>query len=644
MGIAGTTSTGGYVVDQFFFSSSSFSSSAEQRKKARASTRGEEILVLAEFLRDGINCFSECRSADEESLHCKGKTFRLYRSEFAFTTSERKRIFVVTEEDLTVNSLDATQERVCQRIRVLEQRSYGNPPPMDLLGQSLDRFTKLEEGGAWDSFARFFDTNDETLGLLLTQLLVVLKKALIVHEQHIAYESAELQETLWARFEEMKRKIGQFVPMVLQMDKLTLLSVRPELMRGWLIKRGDKGIVRSWKKRWFAQKGKKLFYYRDDNANRSPMGNISLDQMRAVENRSDPSLGQYVGVHVPGRIYFLAPFSKTEEEQQYWLRGLRNWKNYLKHQRYDAEEEAEAGLMVGYLWKKGDKGKVTNSWKRRWCTQIGNKLFYYVDTKTQAAGSIDLNALNWVHFPAKNPKLKIRLHTIGEIDRVWRLKCDSETEYEAWRVGLLEYCSTAPPMNSKYYKEVQDDRILNRRTIIEVSRSVRELAPSINTEPQAANEEEESSSEEEQSNDRDCSKCSKHNGLCRVFCCYCGTKLADAPKRRATVMMRDEALPPLPSNTPDESDTLAYNAYMDLKEKYRRAGINPAAQRRKRKLKVVRTKSIRVSPGDSSEEEESVVWQTTEDASSEEEEMMHSSYVSAVPNFSWATDDSYAVL
>ncbi len=44
-------------------------------------------------------------------------------------------------------------------------------------------------------------------------------------------------------------------------------------LQGWLQKKGDKGAIKTWKERYFVQKGKKLFYYRSETAEQ-PQGFI----------------------------------------------------------------------------------------------------------------------------------------------------------------------------------------------------------------------------------------------------------------------------------------------------------------------------------------------------------------------------------
>lgn len=147
-----------------------------------------------------------------------------------------------------------------------------------------------------------------------------------------------------------------------------------------------------WRLRWFEQRGTKLFYYRPSSAsslsslasslldsteqrgeeeddkesdeddglfevnplkkkskgklkkmNPSPQGFISLKKVSAIvggrgnsssKSEQDPKKSSSVekkdyslDLYTPGRIYYL--LARTEEQYEYWLNGLKEWKRYL---------------------------------------------------------------------------------------------------------------------------------------------------------------------------------------------------------------------------------------------------------------------------------------------------------------------------
>jgi hypothetical protein len=91
-----------------------------------------------------------------------------------------------------------------------------------------------------------------------------------------------------------------------------------EDIQGWLKKKGDKGIVKGWKNRWFQEKERKIYYYRsrDDN---EPLGFIDIDKISSISKTADGAFGFAVGV--PGRVYVLQAF--TDGDRQEWLRLLK---------------------------------------------------------------------------------------------------------------------------------------------------------------------------------------------------------------------------------------------------------------------------------------------------------------------------------
>jgi hypothetical protein len=91
-------------------------------------------------------------------------------------------------------------------------------------------------------------------------------------------------------------------------------------------------------------------------------------------------------------------------------------------------------------------------WKQRYFTQIGDSLFYYSQSGLTALGRIDLTDVSWIYFPRPNPRLKFKLHTLAD-DRVWTLRCESESELEMWKAGVLKYCQNGPPVDSKLARE-----------------------------------------------------------------------------------------------------------------------------------------------------------------------------------------------
>lgn len=106
----------------------------------------------------------------------------------------------------------------------------------------------------------------------------------------------------------MKRRYEKFV------DSMT----EDERLSGYLKKKGDKGLVRGWKLRYFEEKGNRIVYYAMTGAERVQKGSILIDAIMSVDSVTDHPVIFYVTV--PGRTYVLQALQ--EEDKKKWLEGL----------------------------------------------------------------------------------------------------------------------------------------------------------------------------------------------------------------------------------------------------------------------------------------------------------------------------------
>lgn len=108
----------------------------------------------------------------------------------------------------------------------------------------------------------------------------------------------------------------------------------PVILEGWLKKQGEKGMIKSWKDRYFKQVGDKLYYYVNDLA-RDSQGYIPLSDVSAVK----PTRVGF-DLFTPSRIWHLQARTKAEEEK--WIHGIRNWIKYsdVQQQLSDASNNA----------------------------------------------------------------------------------------------------------------------------------------------------------------------------------------------------------------------------------------------------------------------------------------------------------------
>eukprot|EP00211_Chloroparvula_japonica_P017240 CAMPEP_0119120714 /NCGR_PEP_ID=MMETSP1310-20130426/1640_1 /TAXON_ID=464262 /ORGANISM="Genus nov. species nov., Strain RCC2339" /LENGTH=263 /DNA_ID=CAMNT_0007110215 /DNA_START=155 /DNA_END=946 /DNA_ORIENTATION=+ len=91
---------------------------------------------------------------------------------------------------------------------------------------------------------------------------------------------------------------------------------------GYLMKRGEKGLVKGYKKRWFVfnteDAEKRCFYYpsRDDMV--KELGFISMSTVTDIRKPASSSFD--FEIQVPGRVYYLQ--APTEKEMNVWIETL----------------------------------------------------------------------------------------------------------------------------------------------------------------------------------------------------------------------------------------------------------------------------------------------------------------------------------
>lgn len=127
---------------------------------------------------------------------------------------------------------------------------------------------------------------------------------------------------------------------------------------GWLIKQG--GGWKTWKKRWFVldQGQAKMFYFKREGQDRSPLGTINLmmaAHVRAVDIKAKSKLYCFQ-VQTPSRTYYMG--ADCTEERQRWVEILNNCLLELHPppvlQTKVGAEDFELLKLVG----KGSFGKV----------------------------------------------------------------------------------------------------------------------------------------------------------------------------------------------------------------------------------------------------------------------------------------------
>jgi len=133
---------------------------------------------------------------------------------------------------------------------------------------------------------------------------------------------AHTQVTRYASSPEISRDSGGS----LRPHTPTAIAGGDTSLRGSLLKLGDKGPVKSWKRRYFLQKSEKLFYYASSNTGGDAKGFIDLIQheFRIIPDASFDHKGYGFQICVKGRIYCL--IADSEQERERWVTGLQQYR------------------------------------------------------------------------------------------------------------------------------------------------------------------------------------------------------------------------------------------------------------------------------------------------------------------------------
>ena len=101
-----------------------------------------------------------------------------------------------------------------------------------------------------------------------------------------------------------------------------------EEISGFLFKKGAKGIVQSWRKRWFVvrKSSRVIEYYRSPNSNSEPLGYIDIGNILQITSndtnnntKKDKKEFQFQ-ISTQNRIYYL--YATEEQIMNYWIREL----------------------------------------------------------------------------------------------------------------------------------------------------------------------------------------------------------------------------------------------------------------------------------------------------------------------------------
>jgi hypothetical protein len=100
-------------------------------------------------------------------------------------------------------------------------------------------------------------------------------------------------------------------------------------MSGYLLKQGEKGLVKSWKRRYFHQQDNLIHYSASDKSGEQPLGHIDIAAIQKVAPGPKVRNGFNFDIFTSGgRVYHLQ--AAKNEEQLRWMTAIEAWMTRLK--------------------------------------------------------------------------------------------------------------------------------------------------------------------------------------------------------------------------------------------------------------------------------------------------------------------------
>lgn len=127
-------------------------------------------------------------------------------------------------------------------------------------------------------------------------------------------------------------------------------------IEGYMLKLGDKGLVKTWKKRYFLPRKDRLLYY-VKKGDEAPISSISLRKASSIEPGRPASLplrksyDHCLDIKLDNRTYHLA--CDTPDQRDNWIAVLWKLKHHYENLDDTVNEEVRAALLA---WLASDTG------------------------------------------------------------------------------------------------------------------------------------------------------------------------------------------------------------------------------------------------------------------------------------------------
>jgi len=229
------------------------------------------------------------------------------------------------------------------------------------------------------------------------------------------------------------------------------------VMKGFLLKKGEKGLLKDWKRRFFALfDNSQMNYYIDDKMTSKKGGYIvGAGEIYINEKEDDPDYldDTYIMMIKPEgseRVYALQADDKASKDA--WVKALGlagarvekvNITEKFPWLGISAPVEKPDDLVCcGWLNKKGDIGLRT--WKRRYFGIFNDKTIqYYADEGLkQRKGGFLLERCRLITQDSQNTALMFGLQPYGT-ERIYVLEADTDEDHRNWMMMIKQFGAVA---------------------------------------------------------------------------------------------------------------------------------------------------------------------------------------------------------
>jgi hypothetical protein len=148
-----------------------------------------------------------------------------------------------------------------------------------------------------------------------------------------------------------------------QKSPICSLHVWLPTKQGYLHKKGDKGLRKTWKRRWFSLEKDKLFYYKNPS-DKQPISFIAIQRIELIQptipfdSVSKKMPEACFQLETPGRIYYL--MAENESLQEEWTSVLCQW---VQWKRFFGPDRKSSLLYFNELQEKARLDKTQETVK-----------------------------------------------------------------------------------------------------------------------------------------------------------------------------------------------------------------------------------------------------------------------------------------